>query len=247
MKNCGRLWQNCSLAFARLVRRKRWATLFAMSTTAIPRFISFEGIDGAGKSTHIPRLAEHLRAAGHDVLLTREPGGTPLAEKLRALLLHDAMDALTEALLIFAARRDHLQTVIEPALAAGKIVLCDRFTDASFAYQGGGRGFDLGVLQTLENWVQSSAQSAGQLRQPDLTFWFDLPPAVAAQRLASARQADRFEAQSHEFFEKVAAGYAARAVQAGQRFVRLDAQQAPEAVWQSVLAAWGARTQGVAA
>jgi len=226
---------------------KPWATLFAMSNIAPPRFISFEGIDGAGKSTHIPRLAEHLRAAGHEVLLTREPGGSPLAEKLRQLVLHDAMDALTEALLMFAARRDHLQTVIEPALAAGKTVLCDRFTDASFAYQGGGRGFDLQILQTLERWVQTSAQSGEALRQPDLTFWFDLPPVVAAERLASARQADRFEAESREFFERVAAGYASRAAQDPQRFIRLNASQTPEQVWVSLLAAAQAKWTGVSA
>lgn len=213
-----------------------------MSPAAFPRFISFEGIDGAGKSTHIPRLAEHLRAQGQDVLLTREPGGTPLAEKLRAMLLHDTMDSMTEALLMFAARRDHLQTVIEPALAAGKTVLCDRFSDASFAYQGGGRGFDLGVLQTLETWVQTSAASGGQLRQPDLTFWFDLPPQVAAERLATARQADRFEAESLDFFSKVAAAYGRRATEQATRFVRIDALQSMEAVWQAVCSALEGRT-----
>ena len=215
---------------------KLWTTLIAMNHAAIPRFITFEGIDGAGKSTHIPRLAEHLRNQGQEVLLTREPGGTPLAEKLRALLLHDSMDSMTEALLMFAARRDHLQSVIEPALAAGKTVLCDRFTDASFAYQGGGRSFDTGVLQTLEAWVQTSSQSGGKLRQPDLTFWFDLPPQVAAARLATARQADRFEAESQDFFSKVAAAYADRAAAAPARFVRIDALQSMDAVWQALLA-----------
>src|SRR5574343_684520 len=144
-------------------------------------FISFEGIDGAGKSTHIEALATALRDQGRRVVLTREPGGTPLAEKLRALLLHDAMDPLCEALLMFAARRDHLQQVIEPALARGEVVLCDRFTDATFAYQGHGRGFDLATLRTLEQWVQATPE--GMLRQPDLTLWFDLDPAIAAQRL----------------------------------------------------------------
>jgi dTMP kinase len=206
-----------------------------MNAMQIPRFISFEGIDGAGKSTHIPRLAEYLQGQGRQVLLTREPGGTALAEKLRELVLHQPMDALTEALLMFAARRDHLQTVIEPALAAGKTVLCDRFTDASFAYQGGGRGFDLRILQTLETWVQTSPASAGALRQPDVTFWFDLPPAVAAERLASARQADRFEALPVEFFSKVATAYAARAAQFPQRFIRINALQELDAVWPSVL------------
>ena len=145
-------------------------------------FISFEGIDGAGKSTHIDGLAAAFKAQGRQVTLTREPGGTPLAEKLREMVLHDAMDALTEALLIFAARRDHLQNVIEPALARGDVVLCDRFTDATFAYQGGGRGFDRQVLSQLERMVQ--ALPDGGLRQPELTIWFDLPPAVAAVRLA---------------------------------------------------------------
>ena len=213
----------------------RWATLLGMKATLIPRFISFEGIDGAGKSTHIPRLAEYLQEQGQEVLLTREPGGTALAEKLRDLVLHEGMDALTEALLMFAARRDHLQTVIEPALAAGKTVLCDRFTDASFAYQGGGRGFNLHILQTLETWVQTSPASKGVLRQPDLTFWFDLPPAVAAQRLLNTRQADRFEALPVEFFGKVAAAYAARAAQYPERFLRIDALQEVQAVWRSVL------------
>ena len=124
-----------------------------MTTTGL--FISFEGIDGAGKSTHIGALAQAFQAQGRVVTLTREPGGTPLAEKLRALVLNDAMDPLTEALLIFAARRDHLLNVIEPALARGEVVLCDRFTDATFAYQGGGRGFDLEVLSILELWVQA--------------------------------------------------------------------------------------------
>jgi len=121
-------------------------------------FISFEGIDGAGKSTHIEGLAETFQQQGRRVTLTREPGGTPLAETLRGLVLNQAMDPLTEALLIFAARRDHLQQVIEPALARGDVVLCDRFTDATFAYQGGGRGFDLQVLQQLEQWVPARRQ-----------------------------------------------------------------------------------------
>ena len=138
------------------------------------RFITFEGIDGAGKSTHIAALTERL-ARSAEVVNTREPGGTPLAETLRGLFLHSGMDALTELLLVFAGRRDHLQQVINPALAAGKIVLCDRFTDASFAYQGAGRGMDLTVLATLEAWVQEGLQ-------PDLTIWFDLPSAIAAPR-----------------------------------------------------------------
>jgi dTMP kinase len=194
-------------------------------------FISFEGIDGAGKSTHIDGLAAAFKGQGRQVTLTREPGGTPLAEKLREMVLHDAMDSLTEALLIFAARRDHLQNVIEPALARGDVVLCDRFTDATFAYQGSGRGFDLGVLQQLEVWVQKTPNG---LRQPDVTVWFELDPAIAAVRLAGARVPDLFEAQPVEFFQKVSDGYAARAQADAQRFVRLDAAQTREAVWQQL-------------
>ena len=200
-------------------------------------FISFEGIDGAGKSTHIDGLAAAFKSQGRQVTLTREPGGTPLAEKLRDMVLHDAMDALTEALLIFAARRDHLQQVIEPALARGDVVLCDRFTDATFAYQGSGRGFDLAVLKQLEAWVQTlpAGVSAPQgLRQPDVTVWFELDPKIAAVRLAGARVPDRFESQPVDFFQKVSDGYAHRAQADAQRFVRLDAAQTREAVWQQL-------------
>ncbi|WP_137896646.1 dTMP kinase [Ramlibacter sp. 2FC] len=209
-----------------------------MSASHTGFFISFEGIDGAGKSTHIEGLAAALRAGGRTVALTREPGGTPLAERLRELVLHQPMDALTEALLIFAARRDHLRQVIEPALARGEVVLCDRFTDASFAYQGGGRGFDLAVLQTLEQWVQRLGDAPGAaLRQPDLTIWFDLPPAIAAERLADARQPDRFEAQPVAFFERVREGYARRMAEAPGRFVRIDAARPRDAVWAQLRAA----------
>ncbi|MCJ0763309.1 dTMP kinase [Variovorax terrae] len=202
-------------------------------------FITFEGIDGAGKSTHIEGLATALRAQGRTVTLTREPGGTPLAEKLRALVLNDAMDALTEALLIFAARRDHLQQVIEPALARGDVVLCDRFTDATFAYQGGGRGFDFAVLSKLEQWVQAvPGPQPDFVRQPDLTVWFDLAPEIAAQRLAGARLPDRFEAQPIEFFRRVAEGYGQRAAQAPQRFARIDAAQDRHKVWQQLTSAF---------
>ncbi len=203
-------------------------------------FISFEGIDGAGKSTHIDALADRLRAAGRQVLLTREPGGTPLAEALRALVLNDPMDALTETLLVFAGRRDHLRQVIEPALARGEVVLCDRFTDSSYAYQGAGRGFDLGMLATLEQWVQSTQGLPGLdvfTRQPDLTLWFDLAPELAAQRLAGAREPDKFEAQQADFFRRVSQGYTRRAAQMPQRFVRVDAAQPRETVWLDVLAA----------
>lgn len=202
-------------------------------------FISFEGIDGAGKSTHVERLAQAFRVQGRVVTLTREPGGTPLAEQLRQMVLNAPMDPMTEALLVFAARRDHLQQVILPALARGEVVLCDRFTDATFAYQGSGRGFDLGMLKQLEQWVQAistdavSPSSKG-FRQPDVTVWFELDPAIAAVRLAGARVPDRFEAQPVEFFQKVSDGYAARARADAQRFVRLDAAQTREAVWQQL-------------
>lgn len=197
-------------------------------------FISFEGIDGAGKSTHIEGVAERFRAAGRQVVLTREPGGTPLSEQLRELVLHTPMDALTEALLMFAARREHLVQVIEPALASGKVVLCDRFTDATFAYQGGGRGFEWQVLAQLEAMVQSLGE--GGLRQPQLTVWFDLDPAIAAERLASARVPDKFESQPAAFFAAVREGYARRAAEQPARFARIDAAQARDAVWQDVLA-----------
>lgn len=191
------------------------------------RFITFEGIDGAGKSSHIDTLADWLRGRGLQVLVTREPGGTPLAEQLRELVLHQPMDSLTEALLVFAARRDHLQNVIGPALSAGQVVLCDRFTDASFAYQGGGRGFDLQTLSSLEQWVQAG-------RQPDLTVWFEVPAAVAAERRGAVRQPDRFEAQDLAFFERVIAGYEGRCRADPQRFVRIDALPARDRVWQQL-------------
>jgi len=190
-------------------------------------FISFEGIDGAGKSTHIESLAQAFKDLGRQVLTTREPGGTELAEKIRQLVLNDPMDAMTEALLVFAARRDHIQHCIEPALAKGQVVLCDRFTDATFAYQGGGRGFDWAVLTQLEAWVQT--------RAPDLTLWFDLSPQIAAERLAGARVPDKFESQPVAFFEKVVAGYAQRERADPQRLVRVDALGERDTVWARVL------------
>lgn len=202
-------------------------------------FISFEGIDGAGKSSHIEALAQAFRDQGRVVTLTREPGGTPLAEKLRALMLHDAMDPLTEALIAFAARRDHLVQVIEPALARGEVVISDRFTDATFAYQGAGRGFSWEQLSALERMAQTgTALHAGPdsdfMREPDMTLWFDLPAEVAAERLATARVPDRFEAQPGEFFARVAQGYAERARTAPQRFVRIDAHASRHVVWQQI-------------
>ena len=191
------------------------------------RFITFEGIDGAGKSTHIAALAERLRRSGAEVVCTREPGGTELAEKLRELVLHLSMDALTEAMLVFAARRDHVQRVIQPALARGASVVCDRFTDATFAYQGSGRGFDLALLAQLETWVQGDLQ-------PTLTLWLDLPAETAAKRRAEARAADRFEREDQAFFERVRAGYAARMAAAPQRFARIDSSLAKPAVWAQI-------------
>jgi dTMP kinase len=198
-------------------------------------FISFEGIDGAGKSTHIDSVAALFRQAGRAVVLTREPGGTALSEKLRELVLHEPMDALTEALLMFAARREHLVQVIEPALERGDVVLCDRFTDATFAYQGGGRGFDWQVLGQLEHMVQQAPN--GILRQPELTVWFDLEPRIAAERLASARVPDKFESQPADFFAAVRAGYARRQAEMPERFARIDAAQSREAVGADVAGA----------
>lgn len=199
-------------------------------------FISFEGIDGAGKSSHIDALAQTFVAQGRTVVRSREPGGTPLAERLRDMVLNDAMDPMTEALLVFAARRDHIVQVVQPALQRGDVLLCDRFTDASFAYQGAGRGFNWATLTTLEQWVQGQGEQE-PLLQPDLTIWFDLPPAVAASRLSQARTPDRFEAQSQAFFERVVEGYAQRMQGDPARFARIDADQSLEAVWADVLAA----------
>ena len=190
-------------------------------------FITFEGIDGAGKSTQIEAAALWFRGAGFDVLATREPGGTPLAERLREIVLNDPMDAVTEALVVFAARRDHIRQVIAPALASGKTVLCDRFTDATFAYQGGGHGAPWATLEALERMVQ------GEL-QPDLTLWFDLPASVAAVRRAQVRAADRFEAEDLAFFERVRSAYASRAASSPSRFIRIDATLDRDAVWRQV-------------
>ena len=197
------------------------------ATAAKGRFITLEGVDGAGKSTHVGWLADAIVARGHRVVTTREPGGTSLGESLRELLLRTPMTHETETLLMFAARREHVAQVIAPALARGEWVLCDRFTDATFAYQGGGRGFDPDVLAALERWVQRG-------RDPDLTLWFDLPPAQAAARRAAVRAPDRFERDDAAFFERVRRGYALRAEQAPDRFVRIDAAPAPQAVWQAV-------------
>ncbi|WP_118181253.1 dTMP kinase [Paraburkholderia phosphatilytica] len=183
------------------------------------KFITFEGIDGAGKTTHLgwfrDRLAVKVEPAGRSVVMTREPGGTPLGESLRDILLHQPMDLETEALLMFAARREHLAQVIEPALARGDWVLSDRFTDATFAYQGGGRGLPRDKLEALERWVQGGFQ-------PDLTILFDLPPDTAGERRASVRDPDRFESESEAFFTRTRAEYLRRVEEAPYRFAVID-------------------------
>lgn len=186
------------------------------------RFISFEGIDGAGKSTQHAWAIDHLRARGLTVVATREPGGTVLGEKLRALLLSEPMHLETEALLMFAARREHVAQVIEPALARGEWVACDRFVDASFAYQGGGRGLDWGKLEILADWVLRDLQ-------PDLTLIFDAPVAIAQQRLHAATACpDRFEQEQAEFFERVRAAYLRIAAENPARVRLIDATQTPD-------------------
>ncbi len=194
-------------------------------------FISFEGIDGAGKSTHIESFSNLIkqRHPDRDVVVTREPGGTQLGEQLRALLLEAPMNLETEALLMFAARREHIAQVIEPALKAGKIVISDRFTDASFAYQGGGRGLSLAKLNDLEKWVQGRPD--GSLLQPHLTFLFDLPGSVAQARRSKVRAPDKFEKMDLDFFEKVRQEYLRRAKADPNRFYLVDATQTPEAIW----------------
>jgi dTMP kinase len=189
--------------------------------TARGRFITFEGIDGAGKSTQIEVVAESLRARAVPLVITREPGGTPLGERLRELILNEAMAPDAETLLLFAARSQHLADVIRPALAAGRWVLCDRFTDATYAYQCGGRGVAAERIGALERWVHPDLQ-------PDLTLLFDVPPTVAAQRLARVRTADRFESEAIDFFEAVRRQYLNRATQEPQRFRVLDGTLSPE-------------------
>jgi len=189
------------------------------------KFLTFEGIDGAGKSSQHAWAVEHLRSKGIEVISTREPGGTPLGEKLRGLLLSDPMHLETEALLMFAARREHIEQVIRPALARGAWVLSDRFTDASFAYQGGGRGLKLEKLQQLERWVQGEGADA---IQPDRTFIFDLPVADAQKRQqkrqnTDASTPDRFEQEKLDFHERVRAAYLARAREFPQRVRVIDA------------------------
>ncbi len=194
-------------------------------------FITFEGIDGAGKSTHVDAFRNLMqeRYPDKEVVMTREPGGTTLGEQLRNLLLDAPMNLETEALLMFAARREHLAQVIEPALAAGKIVISDRFTDASFAYQGGGRGLSLEKLNALERWVQGQAD--GSLLQPNITILFDLPGEVAEARRSKVRAPDKFEKMDLSFFERVRQEYLRRAKEDAKRFHLVDATQTPEAIW----------------
>jgi dTMP kinase len=182
------------------------------------KFITFEGVDGAGKSTHLAWFADALRQRGYDVVVTREPGGTPLGEQLREILLNQTMSIGTEALLMFAARLEHIEQVIKPALRAGKCVISDRFSDASFAYQGGGRGMDWEKLRQLEQWVHPDLQ-------PDLTLFFDVPVEVARRRLSNNISLDRFEQEQDDFFERVRAGYHKRILQNPQRYVVIDAAQ----------------------
>jgi dTMP kinase len=195
---------------------------------SMAKFITFEGVDGAGKSTHLNWFADTLRARGIDLLVTREPGGTPMGEKLREILLHEPMHAETEALLMFAARREHIEQVIKPALQRGTWVISDRFTDASFAYQGGGRGVPVEKLEQLERWVQGSLQ-------PNLTLLFDIPVEVARERLtknvAQTNIAlDKFEQEKSEFFDKVRNAYLARVQKHPARFRVIRAEKTPEEV-----------------
>jgi dTMP kinase len=194
-------------------------------------FISFEGIDGAGKSTHLEAFQRLMkeRYPDREVIMTREPGGTPLGEQLRTLLLDAPMNLETEALLMFAARREHIAQVIEPALRAGKIVISDRFTDASFAYQGGGRGLSLDKLNELERWVQGGTN--GLLLQPNLTILFDLPGEIAEVRRSKARVPDKFEKMDLNFFEKVRQEYLRRAKEDPTRFHLVDATKTPDLIW----------------
>lgn len=192
------------------------------SNAGYGKFISFEGIDGAGKSTHIGFVADYLKAHGKTVVSTREPGGTGIGEKLRELLLHEKMHLETEALLMFASRREHIAQVIEPGIARGDWVISDRFTDASFAYQGGGRGLDRAKMEALENWVHPHLQ-------PDLTLLFDVPLDVARARLDATRTLDKFEQEKADFFSACRHEYLRRAAQFPDRIVVIDSTSSIEA------------------
>jgi dTMP kinase len=193
------------------------------SSAARGKFISFEGIDGAGKSTHIAFVAQFLSDHGKNVVSSREPGGTALGEKLRDMLLHEKMHLETEALLMFASRREHIATVIEPGLQRGDWVISDRFTDASFAYQGGGRGLDRAKMEALEQWVHPHLQ-------PDLTLLFDVPLDVARARLDATRTLDKFEQEQADFFAACRNEYLRRAAQFPQRMVVIDSTQSIAAI-----------------
>lgn len=193
------------------------------------KFITLEGIDGAGKSTHVNAIANWLRRRGHEVVVTREPGGTPLGEQMRSLVLGHPMDSITEALLMFAARREHLTQLIRPSLSKGIWVLSDRFSDASHAYQGGGRGVSTSALQWLEDWTTEGLT-------PDLTFLFDVSPEEAQRRLSrNTPHPDRFEQEQTAFFAKVRNAYLSRADRYPDRFCILDAEVSPEKVFSRIL------------
>ena len=191
------------------------------------RFITLEGMDGAGKSTHISNIIQILQAQGHEVISTREPGGTALGEKLRELLLHENMHPETETLLMFAARREHIDRVISPALVRGTYVLSDRFTDATYAYQCGAKGVPASKIQLLEQWVQSDIQ-------PDITLLFDVPVEVSLNRLATARSPDKFERENAEFFTRIRHAYLQRAIENPARFRVIDANKPLEEVKKTV-------------
>lgn len=191
------------------------------------KFITLEGMDGAGKSTHIPMIIELLKAKGYEVVSTREPGGTVLGERLRELLLHEPMHPETETLLMFAARREHIAQIIQPALDRGDCVLSDRFTDASYAYQCGAKGVTAIKINQLEQWVH-------ELLQPDLTLLFDVPVEVSVARLADARSPDKFERESADFFRKIREAYLQRASENPQRFRVIDASKPLEQVAKDV-------------
>lgn len=193
------------------------------------KFITLEGMDGAGKSSHLEAIHSTLQSKGVEVVATREPGGTQLGERLRELLLHEAMHAETETLLMFAARREHIAQVIEPALARGAWVVSDRFTDASFAYQCGGRGVEQHKVEALEQWVQQGLQ-------PDLTLLFDVPVEISVARLAAARTPDKFERESAEFFRRIREGYLSRAQAHPARFRIIDGNRPLETVRADVIA-----------
>ncbi len=191
------------------------------------KFITLEGMDGAGKSTHIPHIIALLQAQGHEVVSTREPGGTDLGERLRELVLHETMHVETETLLMFAARKEHIECVIKPALARGAYVLSDRFTDATYAYQSGAKGLTASKIEALEQWVQGEFQ-------PDLTLLFDVPVEVSVERLRATRSPDKFERENAEFFSRIRLAYLQRASANSNRFRVIDANKPLDEVAKTV-------------